>query len=130
MSSTFLDGDWLNDEVRRIDVLPHHPDKAAEVLFDSPYLLVTAASARRMLAMKIRAGRARDRSDIKLLLRQLGVTTMEKVREIHGAVYPHDAIPWRSQARVEAVLQAVQEERLREELDCSPAEECRLDSTR
>ena len=105
-----LDPDWLNDEVRRIGVLPYPTETTPKVLFDSPFLVVTGASARHMLAMKIRTGRARDERDIKLLLRQLGVKSMRDVREIHSSVYPHDGIPWRSAARVEAILRSVQEE--------------------
>ena len=124
-----LDRDWLNDEVRRFEVLPYRPDETPEVLFDSPYLVVTGASARHMLAMKVRTGRARDERDIKLLLRQLGVTTMREVREIHGAVYPHDGIPWRNEARIEAIVRAVREERLREGRGRGPDEQGSRDAT-
>lgn len=104
-----LDQDWPNDEVRRIGILPYRSDKTPEVLFDSPYLVVTGASARHMLAMKIRTGRARDERDIRLLVRQLGVKTMRDVREIHSSVYPHDGIPWRNEARNESILRSVHE---------------------
>lgn len=82
------------------------------MLFEPPYLVVTRASARYMLAMKIRTGRARDERDIKLLMRQLGVTTMREVREIRSSVYPNDGIPWRNEARVEAILRSVHEKGL------------------
>ena len=104
--------DWLIDEVRRIGVLPYRQDKTHEVLFDPPYLVVTGASARYMLAMKIRTRRASDERDIKLLMRQLGVTTMREVREIRSSVYPNDGIPWRNEARVEAILRSVHEKGL------------------
>lgn len=115
-----LDPDWLNDEVRRIGVLPYRPEKTPEVLFDSPFLVVTGASARHMLAMKIRTGRARDERDIKLLLRQLGVTTMREVREIHSSVYPHDGIPWRNEARILAIIRSEREKGLGEDRDRGP----------
>lgn len=80
-----LSSDWLNDEVRRFAILPYRPDAKAQVLFDSPYLVLTGASARHMLAMNVRTGRSRDAKDIKLLLRQVNVNTSQEVQEIHGA---------------------------------------------
>lgn len=125
-----LDPDWLKDEVRRIGVLPYRLDKTPEVLFDSPFLVVPGASARHMLAMKIRTGRARDERDIKLLLRQLGVTTMREVREIHSSVYPHDGIPWRNEARIAAILRSEREKGLVEERDRAPKRQDRPNAPR
>ncbi len=105
-----LTEDGLNDQVRWVPNLPHQPDPRAEVLYDSPHLVVTGASAPHILAMKVRAARARDLEDIKLLMQQLGITTMQEVREIHRAVYPHDTVPWRSEQRVEACLRDLLEE--------------------
>ena len=109
-----LHENWLNDDVRWIPVLPARPDERAEVFFDSPHLVVTGASAAHILAMKVRSGRVRDFEDIKSLMREVDITTMEEVREIHRAVYPHDGIPWRSEQRVEDCLREVCEERDRE----------------
>ena len=106
-----LPENWLNDEVRWIPTLPPQRDARAEVLYDSCHLVVTGASAPHILAMKVRAARNRDVEDIKLLIRQLGITTIQEVREIHHAVYPHDGIPWRSEQRVEACLRDLKEER-------------------
>ena len=106
-----LPDDWLNDDVRWVPILPPQPDPRAEVLFDSPNLVVTGASARHILAMKVRAARTRDLEDIKLLMRQIGIATMQEVRDIHRAVYPHDEIPWRSEERIEACLRELGEER-------------------
>lgn len=108
-----LRDDWLNDQVRWVPILPPSPDVRAEVLFDSPHLVVTGASAAHILAMKVRAARPLDLEDIKALVRELGIANMQEVREIHRAVYPHDGIPWRSALRVEACLQALREERER-----------------
>ena len=108
-----LRDDWLNDQVCWVPVLPPRPDARAEVLFDSPHLVVTGASAPHILAMKVRAARPRDLEDIKSLVRELGITNMQEVREIHRAVYPHDGIPWRSELRVEACLHDLREERER-----------------
>ena len=102
--------DWLNDQVRWIPVLPLGPEARAEVLFDSPHLVVTGAAATHILAMKVRSARARDLEDIKILVRELGISEMHEVREIHRAVFPHDAIPWRSERRVAACLEEARRE--------------------
>ena len=106
-----LRDDWLNDQIRFVSILPPRPDTRAEVLFDSESLVVTGASPAHILAMKVRAARKRDLEDIKLLARELGITTMAEVREIHRAVYPHDGIPWRAAARVEQSLEELCHER-------------------
>lgn len=105
-----LPDDWLNDDVRWVPILPPQPDPRAEVLFDSPSLVVTGASARHILAMKVRAARTRDLDDIKLLMQQIGIATMKEVRDVHRAVYPHDEIPWRSEERIKACLRELGEE--------------------
>lgn len=106
-----LRDDWLNDQIRFIAILPPQPDARAEVLFDSESLVVTGASPAHILAMKVRAARKRDLEDIELLLRELGITRMAEVREIHDAVYPHDRIPWRASARVEQCLKELRHTR-------------------
>ena len=103
--------DWLNDQVRWVPILPPRPDARAEVLFDTPHLVVTGASAAHILAMKVRAARPRDLEDIKLLVRELGITSMQEIRDVHSAVYPFDGIPWRSERRVEACLRTMGLER-------------------
>ncbi len=108
-----LPDDWLNDQIRFVPILPPRRDARAEVLFDSESLVVTGASPAHILAMKVRAARKRDLEDIKLLARELGITTMREVREIHRAVYPHDGIPWRQAGRVEQCLEELRHERER-----------------
>ncbi len=88
--------DWLNDQIRFVSILPARRDPRAEVLFDSESLVETGASPAHILAVKVPAARSRDLEDIKLLARELGITTMARVREVHDAVYPHDGIPWRA----------------------------------
>lgn len=65
-----LHDNWLNDEVRWIQVLPTQPDERAYVFFDSPHLVVIGASAAHVLAMRVRAARERDLEDIKSLVRE------------------------------------------------------------
>ncbi|MDE0263327.1 MAG: hypothetical protein OXJ37_13060 [Bryobacterales bacterium] len=44
-------------------------------------------------------------------MRQIGIATMQEVRDILRAVYPHDEIPGRSEERIEACLRKLGEER-------------------
>ncbi|MCY4187489.1 MAG: hypothetical protein OXD30_03295, partial [Bryobacterales bacterium] len=88
-----LSPDWLNDAVRTAPWPIPRPDARAAVVHDSPHLVVTGASAEQLLAMKVRAGRVGDRADIELLIRRLGISTLQHVESIHHAVFPHDSIP-------------------------------------
>ncbi len=98
-----LTTDWLNDKALTVGAIVGRPDETREVLYNSPNLVVTGASARHMLAMKVRACR-RDESDITLLIRKLGIRKMSEVEEIHRAVYPKDEISPRKAARIQDLL--------------------------
>ena len=50
-----LPGSWLNEQATSF--LPRKPDTAAPTLYDSPSLVVTGASPRYLLAMKLRSAR-------------------------------------------------------------------------
>ncbi len=95
--------------------MPPQPDERARTLFDSPHLVVTGASVRHMLAMKVRALRGSDVADIKLLIRQLDVRAIRQLREIHDEAFPHaplDAMPWRKEIRTAELVREVLEGRL------------------
>ena len=96
-----LSSDWLNDAVRTGPWPTPRPDTRAAMIYSSPHLVVTGASARQLLAMKVRAGRAGDEEDIELLIRRLGISTLLHVEAIHREVFPHDSIPERN---VEMIL--------------------------
>ena len=102
-----LPDDWLNDRVRTVPHMPRQPDKRAITLYDSPSLVVTGASATHLLAMKVRAGRQSDETDIKNLLRQLDVRTMSEVREIHNALFPNNPLPPRQDANAAVLLRRI-----------------------
>lgn len=104
-----LPRDWLNDNIRRLSVMPPEPDRCASTIFDSLHLVVTGASARHMLAMKVHAARDKDLEDISTLIRELGITTMTEVREIHKAVFPHADLPARSAQRVSELLKKLED---------------------
>ena len=106
-----LPRDWLNDNVRQLSIVPPEADVCARTVFDSPHLVVTGASARHLLAMKVHAARERDLEDIATLVRELGIATMPEIREVHKAVFPHADLPERSAHRVSELLKALEDAR-------------------
>ena len=110
-----LSAHWLNDYARTI-MPAHTPDtRARRSIFESPSLVVSGASARHVLAMKVRAGRDSDGRDIELLIQILGISNMQHVEAIHRAVYPHDDIRERSIGLVQRCLDRIQRERARDD---------------
>lgn len=100
-----MDDNWLNDRVVRVPGMAgRRPDETPEMLYSSPNLVVTGASARHMLALKVRAGRETDADDIALLIRKLGIRYMSEVREVHRAVFPEDELRKRAEDLVSKVL--------------------------
>ena len=58
-------------------------------MFNTPDLVVTAASGEHLLAMKLEAARQSDEDDIRTLLDNLNVQTESDAIAIHDAVFPH-----------------------------------------
>lgn len=81
-----LPENWLNELATMF--MPSGEDAAAPVLFDSPHLVVTGASAEHMLAMKLQAGREADLDDIDTLLDHLKITSSGDALEIHQRLFP------------------------------------------
>ena len=50
---------WLNEQA--VSAIPRSPDGMARTIYSSPSLTVTGASPKHRLAMKLRAGRRKDR---------------------------------------------------------------------
>ena len=123
-----LSAHWLNDYARTI-MPAHTPDTRAPVVFESPSLVVTGASARHVLAMKVRAGRDSDGREIQLLIQILGISNMQHVEAIHRAVFPHDDIPERSKGLVQRCLDRIRRERARDNGEiASRMRDCELES--
>ena len=81
----FEDG-WFNEPLAV--VLPRGADERAGTLYQSPYLTVTGASAQHLLAMKLVAGRFKDREDIAVLCKELGVRNEGEAIRIKDEVLP------------------------------------------
>ncbi|MFL6074571.1 MAG: DUF6036 family nucleotidyltransferase [Mycobacteriales bacterium] len=95
---------WLNEQasayVSRAD------DQRRRHIFDHPGLRVSTASAEHLLAMKVLAGRRRDYEDIRVLLRELDLATVDQVFELCAQVFPDEEIPDRVRLRLEDLFGA------------------------
>ena len=82
-----LGDDWLNEYV--VPHIPKTPDAAAPTPYKSRFLTIQGASPRHLLAMKLEAGRDRDRMDIEILLEGNGLTTAEAAEQVHRDLFPN-----------------------------------------
>ncbi len=96
---------WLNFDLQFLDLPSPESDQVAQVLFDSPHLVVTGASAEHMLAMKVHACREKDRDDIRLLLQRLRIRSIQEVDRIHNSVFVGWSVPWRNRVTVRELLE-------------------------
>lgn len=94
-----LPANWLIENATLF--IPHKEDSQAATVFNSPGLVVTGASARHLLAMKIDAGRPEDIDDIRWLLEQLRIDDIDEALAIHRETYPHSALRSTSRSRLE-----------------------------
>lgn len=97
-----LPDDWLNDAVKGF-VPGTDPD--AVPIFVRPGLAVSAASARFLLAMKLRASRPeQDVDDITFLAAVLGLNTADQVLRVATDRYSVDELPPRSRFLIEELF--------------------------
>ena len=94
---------WLNEQATTW--MPRADDARAQTLYESPYLTVTGASARHLLAMKLRAGREQDREDIAVLCTHLGLRGPEEAIGIYQQVFPGEHLTFRGRALLEPAFQ-------------------------
>jgi Nucleotidyltransferase of unknown function (DUF6036) len=101
-----LPDDWLNDAVKGF-VPGTDPD--ALPIFDRPGLTVSAASARFLLAMKLRAARVElDAEDIRFLANLLGLKTPDEVLAVATQRYDARDLPPRARFLVEELFGGAQ----------------------
>ena len=97
-----LPDDWLNDAVKGF-VPGTDPD--AVPIFARPGLTVSAASARFLLAMKLRAARAeQDVGDIRFLVDLLGLRTAAEILRIATDRFGSEELPPRARFLVEEIF--------------------------
>ena len=77
---------WLNEAA--IGFFPRKTDTNTRSVYYSPYLTVSSASAKHLLAMKIQAGRRKDRSDIKFLMKHLALQSMDEALDVYNELFP------------------------------------------
>jgi methylmalonyl-CoA mutase cobalamin-binding subunit len=97
-----LPDDWLNDAVKGF-VPGTDPD--AVPVFERPGLSVSAASARFLLAMKLRAARVeQDAEDIRFLAGLLGLHDADAVLQVALDRYSADDLPPRARFLVDELF--------------------------
>lgn len=97
-----LPDDWLNDAVKGF-VPGTDPDEVP--ILARPGLAVSSASARFLLAMKLRAaGAEQDVDDIRFLVALLGLRTTDEVLRVATDRYGADDLPPRSRFLVEELF--------------------------
>ncbi len=77
---------WLNHQAAMYR--PRAGDPDPRPLFSSPSLVVLAGSPEYMLAMKLQAARGTDARDIRRLLNECGVATVQEALTIHDRLFP------------------------------------------
>ena len=81
---------WLNDQATT--AIPRAADVRAAVVYESPYLTVTGASARHLLAMKLLAAREKDRDDIAALVEHLRLKEPKDAIRIYKDLFPNEKV--------------------------------------
>jgi hypothetical protein len=81
---------WLNDQATT--AIPRASDRRAETLYQSPHLTVTGASAKHLLAMKLLAGRNKDREDVATLAEHLKLKEPGDAIRIYEALFPDEKL--------------------------------------
>lgn len=95
---------WLNEQASAY-VAPGGDPRAPQV-FDHPGLRVSAASAEHLLAMKVLAARRRDADDIKFLVGELGLSSVDEVLAVCTSVFADEQVPPRARLVLEDVFDA------------------------
>ena len=105
-----LPSEWLNDSVRNAKGFPPKEDANALRILNSPNLVVTSASRSHLIAMKVHAGRDVDIKDLRFLLMNTNIRTMDEIRKIHSATFPYDQIPRENIGPIEEMLAGLSKE--------------------
>ena len=67
--------------------MPQEPDRGERRVYTDTHLTIEGASTRRMIAMKLHAGRPPDLADLDVLLKATGVTTRREAERLHELTY-------------------------------------------
>ena len=80
-----LQPDWMNE--LQEDKRPETPDADEQVTYQGKSLTVIAAGAERLIAMKLEAGRRKDKRDIARLCERIGIHEPAALTRIHQTTY-------------------------------------------
>ena len=102
-----LPGDWLNETAAVAHKIPDEPDDAAAISFKGSHLTVRTASAERLIAMKIHAGREDDYKDLEHLFGITGIKNGEEAKALTEYHFPHTTIAADIVKRLDTIIQSV-----------------------
>ena len=100
---------WLNDQATT--AIPREEDERAAVVYESPYLTVTGASARHLLAMKLLAAREKDRDDIATLCEHLKLKDPVAAIRIYKDLFPDEQVKLRARQMLDSTFRTRTPER-------------------
>ncbi len=101
-----LEEGWLNDKA--IMFFPDCSDPEWELLWERGTVIVYTASARTLLAMKLRAGRPlKDGADITFLVSELSITRYEAAVAIFDEFYPQEVLSPKAKILLRTAIEAV-----------------------
>ena len=95
---------WLNEQAT--PYMPSPSRRESVTVLEHPSLIVAAASAAQMLAMKARAARRTDVQDVRRLAHITGIDTVEGVEELVAAAFPTRSLDDRQRRWLRATLRA------------------------
>ena len=97
-----LPDEWLNDAAKKF---LGRPDRRPRPILDLPGVRIMAGSPEYLLAMKVLADRNdRDRGDLRFLIRRLGLKSVKQAERLFSEVYPEEAIPADTRARLAELI--------------------------
>lgn len=100
---------WLNEAA--IGILPARTDTNARSVYYSPYLTVSSASARYLLAMKLQAVRGKDESDIKFLMKHLELQSADEALGVYNELFPGQNLSMVAKETFEELCEEIKLER-------------------
>lgn len=101
---------WLNEAA--VGFLPTQTDTNARSVYYSPYLTVSSASDKHLLAMKIKAGQGKDRSDIKLLMKHLELQSADEALGVYNELFPGQDLSMVAKETIEELCEELELEEI------------------
>lgn len=100
-----LPGHWLNEGGTAY--LPRGADADVDTVHSDGWLIVRAASAPVLLAMKARTRRAQDVADTVFLAELLGLSTADEIVAVHDRYFADEPLAEADRSRLDAIAQVL-----------------------